>query len=41
MTLQAAERVAGGIQVRSLQVVEGEGIAKPVVVAEALARIVE
>lgn len=41
LTLQAAERVAGGIQVRSLQVVEGEGIAKPVVVAEALARIVE
>lgn len=41
LTLQAAERVAGGIQVRSLQVVEAEGIAKPVVVAEALARIVE
>lgn len=41
LTLQGADRVPGGIQVRSLQVVEAEGIEKPVVVAEALARIVE
>ncbi|MEZ0110420.1 acyl dehydratase [Catenulispora sp. EB89] len=41
MTLQAADRVPGGIQVRSLQVFEAEGVEKPVAVAEALARIVE
>jgi acyl dehydratase len=41
LTLQGADRVPGGIQVRSLQVVEAEGIEKPVVVAEALVRIVE
>ena len=41
VTLQGAERVAGGIQVRSVQVIEAEGIEKPVVVAEALVRIVE
>lgn len=41
VTLQSAERVPGGIQVRSLQVVEAEGIDKPIVVAESLARVVE
>ena len=41
LTVQSAERVPGGIQLRSLQVVEAEGIAKPIVVAESLARIVE
>ena len=41
LTLQGADRVPGGIQVRSLQVFEGEGMEKPVAVAEALARIVE
>jgi acyl dehydratase len=41
LTVQSAERVPGGIQLRSLQVVEAEGIAKPVVVAESLARVVE
>jgi acyl dehydratase len=41
LTVQSAERVTGGIQLRSLQVVEAEGIVKPVVVAESLARVVE
>src|SRR5580658_9909235 len=41
LTGQSAERVPGGIQFRSLQVVEAEGIAKPIVVAESLSRIVE
>lgn len=41
VTLQSAERVTGGIQLRSLQVIEAEGIAKPIVVAESLARVVE
>ena len=41
LTLLAADRVPGGIQLRSSQVIEGEGIEKPVAVAEALARIVE
>lgn len=37
----AADRVPGGIQVRSLQTFECEGSDRPVVVAEALARVVE
>lgn len=41
ITLRAADRVPGGIQLRSLQVVEAEGIDKPVAVAESLARVVE
>jgi acyl dehydratase len=41
LTGQSAERVPGGIQFRSLQVVEAEGIAKPIVVAGSLSRIVE
>jgi acyl dehydratase len=41
LTGQAAERVPGGIQFRCLQVVEAEGIAKPIVVAESLSRIIE
>ncbi|ACU73123.1 MaoC domain protein dehydratase [Catenulispora acidiphila DSM 44928] len=41
LTLQGADRVPGGIQVRTVQVIEAEGIEKPVMVAEALARIVE
>ena len=41
LTGQAADRVPGGIQFRSLQTVEAEGIAKPIVVAESLSRIVE
>jgi acyl dehydratase len=41
VTLQSAERVQGGIQIRSTQVVEAEGTAKPIMVAEALVRVVE
>jgi acyl dehydratase len=41
VTLQSAERVPGGIQIRSSQVIQAEGIAKPIMVAEALVRVVE
>jgi acyl dehydratase len=41
VTLLAADRVPGGIQVRSKQVIEAEGIDKPIMVAESLARVVE
>ena len=41
VTLLAAERVPGGIQVRSKQVIQAEGIDKPIMVAESLARVVE
>jgi hypothetical protein len=41
LTGQAADPVPGGIQFRSLQTVEAEGVAKPIVVAESLSRIVE
>ena len=41
VTLLGADRVPGGIQVRSKQVIEAEGIDKPIMVAESLARVVE
>ena len=41
ITGQSAERVPGGIQLRSLHVVEAEGVTKPIVAAESLSRIVE
>jgi acyl dehydratase len=41
VTLQSAERVPGGIQIRTSQVVQADGIAKPIMVAEALVRVVE
>ncbi|MCG3751959.1 MaoC family dehydratase [Amycolatopsis sp. Poz14] len=40
-TLLSAERVSGGIQLRSSQVFEREGGGKPIVVAESLGRLVE
>ncbi|WP_410870047.1 MaoC family dehydratase [Nocardia sp. A7] len=41
VTVTAAERVAGGIQVTASHVVEREGSDKPVVVAVSVARVVE